>query len=70
MTFERSELACPVCGMDLCKAIVPAGVELWCGFGPCASQAANDGATAATELEAHKILDRNVRIENSGRVEE
>lgn len=78
MTYERSELCCPVCGMQLCKGPVVwdqhplfgVGVELWCGFGPCASEAANEGATATTELAAFNALDAAVRLERSQREEE
>ena len=71
MTYARSELCCPCCGMELCKQPVGTNaVELWCGFGPCASEAANEGATSTTELGAFNALGSAVRLERSQREEE
>ena len=55
--FEKSDYTCPVCRQPLFKLPAAAGrVLVWCGYGPCKSQAANDGASGLTEQEAFEQL--------------
>jgi hypothetical protein len=55
--FQTSTHACPVCKQPLFKLPAAAGrVLLWCGYGPCQSAAANDGASGLTEQEAFEQL--------------
>jgi ssDNA-binding Zn-finger/Zn-ribbon topoisomerase 1 len=64
--IDRSTLTCPVCNEPLLK--VPGAAKrviMWCGFGPCRSRAANDGASGLSEEEAHEHLKRYIEEEEN-----
>ena len=54
--WETSAHRCPVCDQWLIKVARTGMINLWCGYGPCLSYAANDGAWAPTEAEAFDRL--------------
>ncbi len=55
----QSSYVCPECGKPLSKAVgmgdLPA-VTLWCGYGPCKSQACEAGGDGDTEREAYNVI--------------
>ena len=61
----KSVHPCPVCGQPLSVKRPAEFVILWCGYGPCPSKAANEGAIAGTELQAFEQLKRLVNAEDS-----
>lgn len=64
-------LLCPACKKPLAHNPIAGGVEIWCGYGPCKSKVANNGATG-TDLEDARgnLLDKiNLEAVNRERAE-
>lgn len=66
----KSKHLCPDCKTPLTVEECDGDVLLYCAYGPCASYIANDGATAATEDEAWKKLEKAVEDDINERMDE
>lgn len=59
-----SPYGCPACGKTLNIVVTSTGdYRVWCGYGPCQSQAANEGCQSTDLTAAIQTIERNVYAE-------
>lgn len=63
-----SKHVCPDCKQPLSMEVYADEVFLFCAYGPCASQVANDGASGETEAQAFKKLEQAVEDDINDRL--
>ena len=61
--WKVSRYGCPECVEPLLMKIEDGVVVVWCGYGPCRSKAANEGAKAENEEMAVRALAASVMVE-------